>query len=146
MAGKMNGTEFRAVLPERVRLLLPELLQSFKHRTYFSLVQFWYADPAFHFEVWPQHKYNALEIGLHLEHREPERNAFLHRYLDEHFIEIRAQLGEVWLERWDRGWHKLYKTLPLVPFSEPLVGQVAQEVARQIEVLEPMLAEAWVEI
>lgn len=145
MAAKMKGTEFRAALPERVRLLLPTPLQGFKHRTFFSLVQFWYEEPTFHFEAWPQHKYNVMEIGLHLEHREAERNARLHRYLDERFIEIRVQVGEVWLERWDHGWHKLYKTLPLVPYSEPFIEQVAQELARQIEVLQPMLAEILVE-
>jgi len=81
-------------------------------------------------------------VGLHLEHKESKRNSAIYHYFDQHFIEIRELLGEVWLEQWDKGWHKLYKTLPLERYSEALLEEVSREMARQIIVLQPFLTEA----
>jgi hypothetical protein len=138
----MNNSEFRSLLPQRVREHLPEEWRGFKHRARFSLVQFWYGDPAFHYEVWPQRKYNVVEIGLHLEHRDPRRNAALHTFFDRHLIEIRHELGDIWLERWDRGWHKLYVTLPFPGYNDALLDTASRQLARQIAILQPFLADA----
>lgn len=138
----MTGSHFRAALPQRVRYHLPEEWRGFKHRARFAFVQFWYDDPAFHYEIWPQRKYSVVEVGLHLEHRDARRNAALHRLLDHHLVEIRHELGDLWLERWDRGWHKLYLTLPLTDFNDALIEQTSQGLARQIAVLQPLLQDA----
>lgn len=138
----MTGKEFRALLPERLRATLPAEWQGFEHRTRFSLVQLWYGDPAFHFEVWPQSRHGIVEVGLHMEHRDGQRNATLHRFFDAHFVQIRAELGECWLERWDRGWHKLYATLPWKGYGEPLLETVCERLGQQIVVLQPLLGEA----
>ncbi|MDQ4075051.1 MAG: hypothetical protein M3220_02255 [Chloroflexota bacterium] len=138
----LTAKAFRAELPKQVRTHLPAEWHNFKHRSHFSLVQFWYDEPAFHFEVWPQRKRGLIEVGLHLEHREAGRNAALHRFFDRHFLEIRHELGAIWLEKWDRGWHKLYKTFPFARYNEALLKTVSQEAARQIVVLQPFLREA----
>jgi hypothetical protein len=137
---------FRSALPERVRRLLPEEWQHFEHRSRFSLVQFWYEEPAFHYEFWPHSNMGRIEVGLHFEHPQSAQNATLHRFFDERFVEIRHELGEVWLEQWDRGWHKLYATLPYEQYTEILLQQVSHALARQITVLQPYLEIALREI
>jgi hypothetical protein len=137
----MNADAFRLALPDQVREHLPAELHRFRHATRFAYVQFWYGEPAFHFEVWAQPRYNVIEVGLHFEHKESARNAALHRFFDGRLVEICDLLGEMWLEQWDKGWHKLYRTVPLEPYTEPLLDSVAREVARQIIVLQPMLHE-----
>jgi hypothetical protein len=137
----MTGSEFRAALPLRVRHHLPDEWRGFKHRARFGFVQFWYDDPAFHYEIWPQRKYGVVEVGLHLEHRQAHRNAALHAHFDQHLVEIRHDLGDIWLEKWDRGWHKLYVTTPLADYNAALLEQTSQLLARQIVVLQPLLAD-----
>jgi hypothetical protein len=138
----MTGSDFRAALPHRVRHHLPDEWRGFKHRARFGFVQFWYDDPAFHFEIWPQGKYGVIEVGLHLEHRQARRNAALHAFFDQHLVEIRHELGDLSLEKWDRGWHKLYTTIPLTAFNDALLEQTSRLLARQIVVLQPLLQDA----
>jgi hypothetical protein len=60
-----------------------------------------------------------------------------------HAFEIKAVLDEdVHFERWDKGWSKIYQTIPLAPYDDPYLERVAERLARQIEVLQPILAEA----
>lgn len=138
----MKATAFREAIPARLREQLPPAWQHFEHRSRFSLVQLWYGDPVFHFEIWPQSKQGVIEIGLHLEHPRAAQNAALHRFFDGHFLEIRHEIGELWLEKWDRGWHKLYCTLPFAGYSEALLDTVCHLAAQQITVLQPLLDEA----
>lgn len=139
----MKNKEFRAAVPEAVRAALPPHYRHFNSQLKYNFVQFWYGRPYFHFEVAVQARTESVEVGLHLEHRNASLNQQIHDFLDENFIEIRAELGEIWLEKWDKGWHKLYKTFPFAaPFSAADLQTVAEEVARQIVVLQPMLREA----
>lgn len=136
---KMGARAFREALPGAVRERLPEGLRDFEHRQRFSLVQIWYEEVNFHFEIWPRRQHGTVEIGLHFEHPEASRNAFMHAYFDAHMVEIWHELGEIWLEKWDRGWHKLYVTLPFPSYSTGTLAEVSERLARQIEVLEPIL-------
>ena len=139
----ITGKQFRAALPSRVRTLLPEAWQHFHHRERFSIVQFWYREPACHFEVGPVPKVGVLEVGLHFELRSAARNAALHAFFDRHYVELRHEMGELWLEPWDRGWHKLYRTLPYESsYSEALLDGAATALASQIVTLQPLLDEA----
>lgn len=138
----MKAREFRRALPDRLRKQLPDHLQTFEHRSRFSFVQFWYGEQAFHYEVSPSRTAGIVEIGLHFEHKQSANNAAMHTFFDQHMIEIRHRLGEMWLEKWDRGWHKLYKTLPFPDYEEVTLEQVSEELAQQIVVLQPFLEDA----
>lgn len=138
----MNADEFRRALPDSVRDHLPTELQKFRHAMRFGYVQFWYGESVFHYEVSTQARLSVIEVGLHLEHKDSKRNATLHHYFDQHFLEIRALLGEVWLEQWDKGWHKLYSTIPLEKYTDELLANVSRQMARHIMVLQPLLREA----
>lgn len=139
----MKAKEFRRAIPKRVRTHLPEDLHDFDHRFRFSLVQLWYGDRSFHYEVAPSRKAGIVEIGLHFEHKKSKHNAAMHDFFDQHMLEIRHRLGDIWLEKWDRGWHKLYKTLDFPDYDEGTLEKVTEELARQIVVLQPILADAW---
>jgi hypothetical protein len=80
-----------------------------------------------------------LEIGLHFEARDGGVNA---RWLDgmlAHLFEIKAELGPSFeAEPWDKGWTKIYETIPLEKFSAEYVEHVAARVAQVIGVLEPI--------
>lgn len=138
----MKAQEFRDLLPVRLRLCLPEELQAFKHQQKFGLFQLWYTDMAYHFEVAPQPRLGHIEVGLHLEHKQAAHNAALHAAFDRCFVALRHQLGpDLHLEKWDRGWHKLYKTLPHADYSTAQVDQLVAELAHLVTVLQPILAE-----
>lgn len=138
----MKAKQFRKAIPERLRQQLPEDLHDFDHRFRFSLVQIWYGDRSFHYEVAPSRKAGTVEIGLHFEHKKSKHNAAMHDFFDQNMLEIRHRLGEIWLEKWDRGWHKLYKTLNFPDYNEEMLATVSEELAQQIIVLQPMLADA----
>jgi hypothetical protein len=135
----MNAEAFRLALPDAVRDRLPRELQTFRHANRFGIVPFWYGEPMFHYEISTHARLEVIEVGLHLEHKDSKRNTALYQHFDRYFIEIRAMLGDVWLEQWDKGWHKLYGTLPLVKYDDTLLEAVSHEMAQQIVVLQPIL-------
>jgi hypothetical protein len=57
-----------------------------------------------------------------------------------HLFEIKAELGDsLEAEMWDKGWTKVYETIPLETFDEAYVDRVAGRLARVIVVLQPIL-------
>lgn len=141
----MKAQEFRALLPDHLRPRLPVEWRDFQTATRFSYVQFWYGPQEFHFEASPYYDREIYEVGLHFESRDKPLNAALHAAFDRRFVEIRDRLADdIVLEQWDRGWHKLYRCLPFPAkrYDEALLDRVADELAVQISVLQPMLEEA----
>ncbi len=130
-------------LPDKVRALLPPFLQNLNWRVRSYLVQIYYADPTVHYEVWSIRKRDVMEVGLHMESRDRQLNDFLFRTLDEHIFEIRAQVDEsLELERWDKGWAKLYRTTPLPPFNQQTLNDTAAATAKLIRTIEPIVRES----
>ena len=129
-------------IPQALRSKLPSPLRDFRWQARSYLVQIYYDQPAVHFEVWSIRRLSRLEIGLHFESEDRNLNEALFRHLDQYIIEIKAQLGEkVELERWDRGWARLYESIPLPSFSQRFAEEVASRLAQMIIVLYPYLEE-----
>jgi len=56
---------------------------------------------------------------------------------------IKAELGEgVEVEPWDKGWAKVYETIPLESFEPPYLEKVALRLAQLIAYLQPILDKA----
>jgi len=56
-----------------------------------------------------------------------------------HLFEIKAELGLSFeAEPWDKGWTKVYETIPLDKFSTEYLERVAARVAQVIGILEPI--------
>ena len=137
----MRAGEFMRAIPDATRAKLPKKLQGFKTHTRPWLVQVSYADPLLHYEVVTLgERRGILEIGLHFESRDPTVNTRLLNGFMQHLIEIKAELGAgVEAERWDKGWTKVYETIPLETFGEAYVDRVAARLAQVIVVLQPLL-------
>jgi hypothetical protein len=127
-------------LPEAVRSLLPRELTEFTYRPLGSLAQLHYSDPRVHYELWFHWRTGRLEIGLHFE-RDERTNAALFDLFDRHIVAIKAELGEgIDLERWDKGWARIYETWPCERVDRPFRARTFERVAQLIGVLEPIHA------
>ena len=127
-------------LPEAIHPKLPKRLRALQTAGRAWLVQFYYDDPRIHYEVWNLgERRGRLEIGLHFEAREADVNARLLDGMLAHLFEIKAELGPSFeAEPWDKGWTKVYETIPLDRFSTDYLERVAARVAQVIGVLEPI--------
>jgi hypothetical protein len=136
----MKSSEFMTALPAAVRPRLVKRLREFKAAGRAWLVQFYYDDPRIHYEAWNLgERRGRLEIGLHFEAREADLNARLLDGMLAHLFEIKAELGPSFeAEPWDKGWTKVYETIPLDRFSTEYLERVASRVAQVIGVLEPI--------
>ena len=126
--------------PAAVREALPAELRRFRssHRSW--LAQLYWRDPQLHYEVWNLGRERGrLELGLHFESRDRAVNAQLLAGFSRRMVEVKATLGPQWeAEPWDKGWTKVYETLPLEPFSEAYLEAVAARMAQAIQVLQPI--------
>ncbi|MEJ2557937.1 MAG: hypothetical protein P8186_17260 [Anaerolineae bacterium] len=136
----MRSSDFMKAIPDATRVHLPPALRGFRWQARPWLVQIYYDQPRLHYEVWSLRHRNVLELGLHFEHRDRSVNDRLLAHFDTHAVAIKAELGEqVEVEPWDKGWAKVYQTLPLQPFEPPYLETVALRLARMIEYLQPIL-------
>lgn len=136
----LTSSQFMARLPAATRPHLPPALRRFRsaHRSW--LCQVYYGDPRLHYEVWNLgERRGRLEIGLHFESRDREENLVLLRGFSQQMVAVKAALGAQWeAEHWDRGWTKVYETVPYEPFSEAVLEATAARLARAITVLQPL--------
>jgi hypothetical protein len=127
-------------LPASVKPHLPPHLRGFRslHRSW--LCQLYFHKPYLHYEVWNMgERRNRLEIGLHFESRDRGENSALLRAFSQHMVAVKAALGPQWeAEQWDKGWTKVYETVPYEPFSTEVLDHISQRLARAITVLQPL--------
>lgn len=129
-------------LPELVRERLPADLRDFQVRHRGVLSQIYYTDPAVHFEAWFHLRISRLELGLHFE-KSPRENEALFQAFDQRIVEIKGELGEtIELERWEKGWARVYETLPSEKIDDAFRTRVVSRLAQLITVLQPMVEEA----
>ena len=127
-------------LPAATRGHLPASLRGFKSQARGWLCQLYYRDPLLHYEVWNLgERRGRLEIGLHFESKDHAKNVTLLNGFAQHMVEVKAHLGSQWeAEMWDRGWTKVYETVPYEPFSDEVLQTVAARLARAMIVLQPI--------
>ena len=127
-------------LPAAVRPQLPQPLRKFKTSGRPWLCQLYYTDPNLHYEVANLGERRGLiEIGLHFESRNSATNTALLAGFLNHMVEIKATLGPQWeAEQWDKGWTKLYETVPYEPFTTELLESISGRLAQAMIVLQPI--------
>lgn len=137
---RLSSAQFMAALPETVRGHVDPRWQGFRSQHRSWLAQLYFGDPAVHYEVWNLgERRGKLEIGLHFEYRDRLRNQALLHTVSASMVAIKAVLGAGWeCEAWDRGWAKVYTTLPYEPFTSDYLDRVGCELARAIEALQPL--------
>ncbi|MBP7691749.1 MAG: hypothetical protein KA764_07515 [Anaerolineales bacterium] len=139
---RLTSSQFMAGLPAATRVHLPAPLRRFQsaHRSW--LCQLYYGDPRQHYEVWNLgERRGRLEVGLHFESRDRLENAaWLHAF-SAHMVAVKAALGPQWeAEMWDRGWTKVYETVPYEAFNDAYLERIARRLAGAIAVLQPLWA------
>ena len=135
----LSPGDFFAGLRTRLRATLPPNLRKFNSaRGRGRLVKIHYGNPDFHYEAWHHTGAGRLEIGLHFEGM-PERNTQAFDFFRTRMIEIKASLPRAELEPWDRGWTRLYETVPAAQLDEAALGRGSELMAGYITTLQPLL-------
>jgi hypothetical protein len=98
-----------------------------------------YDRPDFHYEAWYHTGDGRLEIGLHFE-GSPSENQAAFEFFRARVIQIKADLPHAELEPWDRGWSRLYETLPAPQLDGRVLDAAVALMSAYIVTLQPMLA------
>jgi len=136
-----RSSEFFRALPARLRQRLAKPWRQFDFRTRNWMLQVYFDDPAVHYEASAVTRLEVFEVALHFERRGRELNDALMQHFMPYAFEIKDELGpQVQFERWDKGWSKIYETLPLARYDDAYLDRVAERMALMIACLQPLLA------
>jgi hypothetical protein len=97
-----------------------------------------FGEPAFHYEAWHHAGAGRLEVGLHFEGSAAENQAAL-EFFRARIVEVKAGLPRAELEPWDRGWTRLYETMPATSLDERVLDQTVECLTEYVVTLQPML-------
>ena len=97
-----------------------------------------YGEPAFHYEAWHHMGAGRLELGLHFESSAVDNQAAFD-FFRSRMVEVKAGLPRAELEPWDRGWSRLYETVPAARLDDHVLGQAGECMAEYVVTLQPML-------
>ncbi len=135
-----RSSEFFHALPAQLRPRLPKELRQFHTRLRNWMLQVYYDDALVHYEASAFPKLHVFEVALHFERHGRELNDALMSHFMPHVFEIKAELGpQVEFEKWDKGWSKIYETLPLASYDDQYLERVAERMAKLIACLQPIL-------
>ena len=138
----LTPADFFGGLRKGVKARLPADLRSLNAgRGRGRLMKLHYDRPEFHYEAWHHTGDGRLEIGLHFEgSKEENQGAF--DFFRVRMVEIKAYLPQAELEPWDRGWSRLYETLPAPQLDEGVLDAAVELMSDYIVALQPLLL-AW---
>ncbi|OLC26175.1 MAG: hypothetical protein AUG06_02685 [Actinobacteria bacterium 13_1_20CM_2_65_11] len=135
----MAPAEFFSGLRKNLKSRLPRDLKAFQlGRGRGRLLKLHYGHPEIHYEAWHHTGAGRLEIGLHFEGA-AEANQRAFDYFRERMVEVKARLPRAELEPWDRGWSRLYETLPAPQLDEAVLSYAVERLEAYITTLQPML-------
>jgi hypothetical protein len=138
-ASVLAPADFFSGLRKGVKARLPATLRTFNSaRGRGRLMKLHYGRPEFHYEAWHHTGPGRLEIGLHFE-GSAEQNQEAFDFFRVRMIEVKAQLPHAELEPWDRGWSRLYETLPAPQLDERVVDSAVELMSDYIVTLQPLL-------
>lgn len=142
----LTRRDFFDVVVAAVRESVSEEHAKFRYSANPTLLKIDFGNHRVHYEVWPDTARNHVEIGLHFEDGPVSAAAYL-AYFDARIVEIKHLLGvAIELERWTVTWGHLYETVALVRLDRAFARVVADRLAAQIDLLQPMVDAAAVPI
>ncbi len=132
--------DFFGGLRKGVKTRLPAALRTFSSaRGRGRLMKVHFGRPEFHYEAWHHSGDGRLEIGLHFEGSREENQQALD-FFRAHVLEIKSQLPRAELEPWDRGWSRLYETLPAAQLDEGVLDDAVDCMSDYIVTLQPLVS------
>ncbi len=139
-AGLLAPVDFFGGLRKGVRSKLPvELRGCETGRGHSRLLKLHYGQPQVHYEAWHHTGAGKLELGLHFE-GPAELNQQALDFFRPRMVEVKASLPRAELEPWDRGWSRLYETLPAPNLDEQVLQSAIERLAAYIVTLQPLVA------
>src|SRR5437879_234553 len=112
--GELTTGDFLRGVLEGVRARLAGELQGLVARQQGSLIKLLAEEPPIHFELWLHRSRGRVELGLHFETRDADRNRRLLEYVADDLLFLKEALGQgLEAEPWDKGWTRLYISYPL---------------------------------
>lgn len=143
LPGELRTTDFLRGLLEATCTRLPTELRALQARQEGSLVKLFADDPEIHFELWLHRGRERAELGLHFETPDPPRNQRLLEYVADDLPFLKTVLGNgLEAEPWDKGWTRVYLTLPLTRLDSSAQTDLALAFCELIETLDPFRREA----
>jgi hypothetical protein len=141
--GLLTPVDFFGGLRKGVKSKLPQELRGCETgRGHSRLLKLHYGRPEIHFEAWHHTGAGKLEVGLHF-----EGPAVLNQQALDFFrprmVGIKASLPRAELEPWDRGWSRLYETLPAPRLDEVIQLNAIGRLAAYITTLQPLVTVFW---
>jgi hypothetical protein len=131
--------DFFAGLRKRLKSDLPPPLRKFNSaRGRGRLMKVHFGHPDFHYEAWHHTGAGRLEVGLHFEGLTAD-NERAFNFFRTRMVEVKARLPRAELEPWDRGWTRLYETIPAVQLDDTVLERSAELMAAYIVTLQPLL-------
>jgi hypothetical protein len=120
-----------------IRDELAEDLRDFNWEASF-LAKLWFGNHALHYEITPRERLRTIEIGLHFE-ADPLTNARLLAAFMANAAPVRRALANARMERWDRGWCRVWEPVPYRTPDADLAKELASRLAAYVSALEPIL-------
>lgn len=105
------------------------------------MVKAWFGNKDLHYECGVYVHRKVIEVGLHFE-SDALTNQLLLGAIRGHAKTIARRLPAARIEPWDRGWARVWETVPLQRFDEQFSAQVTKKFARYVRVLEPILEDS----
>jgi hypothetical protein len=134
--------DFLALVHEGMTARLGAKLDGLEWRQRFGYLQYFRGEPAIHYEIWVQRKTERLEIGLHFEGADRERNYEAAALLGERAPDIVAAAGpDFELEEWTAQWTRLHRAFPAPALTPELAAEAANRATALIAAMEPIIEE-----
>src|SRR2546430_1567846 len=119
----LGPADFFTGLRKGLKPRLPQAMRDFRtSRGRGRLMKLHFGEPAFHYEAWHHTGAGSLEFGLLCEGWGAETQAAFD-FFRARRVEVRASLPRAELEPWDRGWTRLYETLPAARLDDDVLRQ-----------------------
>lgn len=103
-------------------------------------VKLWFGNKDLHYECGVFLHRKVIELGLHFE-SDAMTNLQLLGAFRARSKAIARRLPTARIEPWDKGWTRVWESIPLAPFEPKFAEHVAKRFARYVRVLEPILEE-----
>jgi len=133
-----SPAEFFAELRKALKKTLPSGLRDFTSKRQGRLMKVHFGEPAFHYEAWHHTGAGRLEVGLHFEASAVENQAAFD-FFRARIVAVKAGLPRAELEPWDRGWSRLYETMPAARLDDVVLARTAECMTDYVVTLQPML-------
>ena len=108
------------------------------HQAMSYQVKLWFGNKDLHYECGVFLHRKVVELGLHFE-SDALTNLMLLGALKARAKTIARKLPTARIEPWDKGWTRVWESIPLARFDDAYCAEVTKRFARYVEVLEPML-------